>query len=90
MWIAYVISKGQFRRFAELAGAHGSHTPPPAKAKIWVVLVIPKCGFDRLPVRMRLAVRGVLKAALRTHSAEQAPLWGSLVTCVVNGLRVRH
>jgi len=26
----------------------------------------------------------------RTHSAEQAPLWGSLVTCVVYCLRVRQ
>jgi len=39
---------------------------------------------------MRLAVRGVPKGALRTHSAEQAPLWGSLVTCVVYCLRVRQ
>jgi len=31
---------------------------------------------------MRLAVRGVPKGAFRTHSAQQAPLWGSLVTCV--------
>ena len=31
---------------------------------------------------MRLAVRGVPKSALGTHSALQAPLWGSLVTCV--------
>jgi len=30
---------------------------------------------------MRLAVRGVPKGALRTHSAQQAPLWGGLVTC---------
>jgi len=28
---------------------------------------------------MRPAVRGVPKGALRTHSAEQAPLWGGLV-----------
>jgi len=33
--------------------------------------------------RMRLAVRGVPKGALRTHSASQAPLWGSMVTCNV-------
>jgi len=39
---------------------------------------------------MRLTVRGVPKGALRTHSAEQAPLWGSLVTCVVYCLRVRQ
>jgi len=39
---------------------------------------------------MRLAVRGVPKGALRTHSAWQAPLWGSLVTCVVCCLRVRQ
>jgi len=32
---------------------------------------------------MRLAVRGVPKGALGTHSAQQAPLWGSLVTCRV-------
>jgi len=37
---------------------------------------------------MRLAVRGVPKGTLRTHSAQQAPLWGSLVTCVVYCLRV--
>ena len=40
--------------------------------------------------RTRLAVRGVPKGALRTHSAEQAPLWGSLVTCVVYCVRVRQ
>ena len=40
--------------------------------------------------RMRLAVRGVPKGALRTHSAQQAPLWGSPVTCVVFCLRVRQ
>jgi len=39
---------------------------------------------------MRLAVRGVSKGALRTHSAYQAPLWSSLVTCVVYRLRVRQ
>jgi len=33
---------------------------------------------------MWLAVRGVPEIALRTHSAQQAPLWGSLVTCVVH------
>jgi len=33
--------------------------------------------------RMRLAVRGVPKGALRTHAALQAPLWGGLVTCRV-------
>jgi len=32
---------------------------------------------------MRLAVRGVPKGALRTHSAQQAYLWGSLVTSEV-------
>jgi len=32
--------------------------------------------------RMRLAVRGVPKGALRTHSAEQVPRWGSLITWV--------
>ena len=41
-------------------------------------------------VIMRLAVRGVPKGALRTHSAWQTPLWGSLVTCVVYCLRVRQ
>ena len=40
-------------------------------------------GNKETKPRMRLAVRGVPKGALRTHSAEQAPLWGSLVTCVV-------
>jgi len=39
---------------------------------------------------MRLAVRGVPEGALRTHFAKQAPLWGSLVTCVVYCLRVRQ
>jgi len=39
---------------------------------------------------MRLAVRGVPKGALRKHSAYQAPLWGSLVSCVVYCLRVRQ
>jgi len=38
--------------------------------------------------RVRLAVRGVPKGGLRTHSASQAPLWGSLVTCVEYCLRV--
>ena len=33
-------------------------------------------------------VRGVPKGALRTHSAWQAPLWGSLVTCAEYCLRV--
>ena len=33
-------------------------------------------------------LRGVPKGALRTHSALQAPLWGSLVTCIVYCLRV--
>jgi len=33
-------------------------------------------------MRMQLAVHSVSKGALRTHSASQAPLWGSLVTCV--------
>jgi len=40
--------------------------------------------------RMRLAVRGVPKGALRTYSTWQAPLWGSLVTCVMYCLRVRQ
>jgi len=39
---------------------------------------------------MRLAVRGVRKGALRTHFAQQAPLWGSLVTCAEYYLRVRQ
>ena len=32
----------------------------------------------------------VIKGALRTRSAQQAPLWGSLLTCVVYCLRVRQ
>jgi len=43
----------------------------------------------RAPARLRqteprkvLTVRGVPKGALRTHSAQQAPLWGTLITCV--------
>ena len=38
------------------------------------------------------AARGacVPNGALRTHSAEQAPLWGCLVTCVVYRLHVRQ
>jgi len=40
--------------------------------------------------RMRLAVRCVPKGALRTHSAQQAPLWGSQVTCGVYCLRERQ
>jgi len=38
---------------------------------------------------MRLAVRGMPKGALRTQSAQQAPLWGSLVDCIEYCLRVR-
>jgi len=53
----------------------------------------PPCAPARLrqlEPRMRLAVRGVPKGALRTHSALQALLWGSLVTCVEYCLRVRQ
>jgi len=39
---------------------------------------------------MRLAVRGVPKGALRTHSAQQSLLRGSLVTGVDYCLRVRQ
>jgi len=39
---------------------------------------------------MRLAVCGVPKGALRTHFAQQALLWDSLVTCAVYCLRVRQ
>jgi len=39
---------------------------------------------------MRLAVCGVPKSALRTHSAQQAPLWASRVMCVEYCLRVRQ
>jgi len=36
---------------------------------------------------MRLAVRGTPKGALRTHSAQQAPLWGGLVVIRVMSAR---
>jgi len=45
-----------------------------------------RCALARLrrpEPRTRLAVRVVPKAALRTHSSQQAPLWGGLVTCRV-------
>ena len=49
-----------------------------------------KVVFALVTDEPRLAVRGMPKGALRTHSAQQAPLWGSLVTCVVYCLRVRQ
>jgi len=39
--------------------------------------------LQRPEPRTRLAVRGVSEGALRTHSSQQDPLWGGLITCRV-------
>ena len=41
------------------------------------------CIMLRREPRTRLAVRGVPKGALRTHSDSQVPVWGGIVTCRV-------